>query len=463
MARIMNLAPLLVALLCCMLQLGGHNQSMVSAELMAAAGADIAVDGTENQYRYQGYKDKEDSAEEVHEDNEEDSDDTEAEDIDVGYDDEENDDGEDGVNQMERTAQKVLRQRTRVHKGEAQRSRALKSSGSGKGGKGSGSNSRSFLDPDIEPRPPINCIEPPDFVCALEGRSKGSKGSKGKGKGNRRRSRRNMSSSKRRDLRGKGKGDRNGRGARRGMMGGRDRLPYCPCPTESPTFFPTATPFPTFTPLPTVTPFPSVTPIPTTMDERTTAPTPTSGTVAPTGTPTISSAPSVSKAPSTAPSISNMPSVSKTPSLMPTLVMDGPTNRIVEARLGYGFFADTTVRQPRTEEINGLVVETNRFFTDVLRAEYPNTFVRFSMTNIEETFNNMAQSLPVLLDFDAAVTFSTNSVETPTAAEIFDVMDNANLQDYIQMYVWESEPRGTSIFFDTQRTSFGAKAQTLPT
>ena len=462
MARILNLAPLLVALLCCMLQQGGHSQSVVSAEIVAAVGADIGVDGTDSQYKYQGYKDKKDSVEEVHEDYGEDSDDTDEDNLDVGYDDEENGHDEDGVDNVERTVQKVLRHRNRIYKGETQRSRALKS-GSGKGGKGSGSNGRSFLDPDIEPRPPINCIEPSDLICASgRSESKGSKG-KGKGKGNRRRSRRNKHSSKRRDLRGKGKGDGTGaaRRSRRGMMGGQDRLPFCPCPTESPTFFPTVTPFPTSTPLPTVTPFPSVTPIPTTLDERTTAPTPTNGTDAPTGTPTISSAPSVSKAPSTAPSISNMPSVSKTPSTMPSIVTDGPTNRIVEARLGYGFFADTTVRQPTTEEINGLVTETNRFYTDVLRAAFPNSFVRFSMTNIDETFNN-GMSLPVLLDFDASVTFSTNSAESPTSAEIFDAMDDANLQDYIQMYVWESEPQGTSLFFDTQRTSFGARAQTLP-
>ena len=142
------------------------------------------------------------------------------------------------------------------------------------------------------------------------------------------------------------------------------------------------------------------------------------------------------------------------------MVTAGPTTRTVEARLGYGFFAGTTVRAPTTGEINGLVTQTNLFYSDILRARYPGTFVSFEMTNIEETFDSTA-NLPVILDFDASVVFSTNSAATPTSNDIFDVMDDANLQDYIQMYVWESEPEGTSLFFDTQRTSFGANGQAL--
>jgi len=132
----------------------------------------------------------------------------------------------------------------------------------------------------------------------------------------------------------------------------------------------------------------------------------------------------------------------------------------VLARLGYGFFAGTTLRQPTTQEIAGLITQTNLFYTDLFRAAYPNSFARFTVKNIVSTYD-ARRNLPFQFDFDANLVFNTNSNNTPTVAEIFRVMDNANLRDYIQMYVWESEPIGTTIFFDTKRVSFGELGQAL--
>lgn len=231
----------------------------------------------------------------------------------------------------------------------------------------------------------------------------------------------------------------------------KQKLPYCPLPTFEPTFLPTVTPFPTFTPLPTVTPFPSFTPFPTIVDQS-------GPSTAPSLAPTI--APSVSSQPSLRPSVSDRPSVSKQPSVSPSSFSAGPTTRNVSARLGYGFFDTATIRQPTTEEINGLLVQTELFYSDLLRAAYPTTFTSFTMSNILETYDPTG-ALPVILDFDASVVFSADSNGSPTAAQVFAVMEAANYESYITGYVWASTPVGTSLFFDTQRVAFAARGGTV--
>jgi hypothetical protein len=78
------------------------------------------------------------------------------------------------------------------------------------------------------------------------------------------------------------------------------------------------------------------------------------------------------------------------------------------------------------------------------------------MTNIAQTFSPTT-SLPVILDYDLLATFSTNDATTPTVASIFSVMSLANMKTYIEQFVWQSQPLRTSLFFDTQRTSFAAR------
>lgn len=137
------------------------------------------------------------------------------------------------------------------------------------------------------------------------------------------------------------------------------------------------------------------------------------------------------------------------------------TTRTVPSRLGYGFFAFTTVRQPTTEELAGLLDATESFYKDILAAAYPDgTFKAFTMTNIVETFD-AAASLPVIYDFVAEVTFASDNASTPTSAQVFRVMDNANLQAYIMTYVQNAEPSATSLFMDTQRVGFGTTGQAM--
>jgi hypothetical protein len=70
-------------------------------------------------------------------------------------------------------------------------------------------------------------------------------------------------------------------------------------------------------------------------------------------------------------------------------------------------------------------------------------------------------SLPVIIDWDAAVVFSTNSNSSPSEDEVFDVIEAADYQGYIMNYVWGAVPVGTSLFFDTQRVAFAARGGTV--
>ncbi|CAB9517078.1 expressed unknown protein [Seminavis robusta] len=382
---------------------------------------------------------------------------------------------------------KALRQRTRPRRGDkdsargSRDTRELKGKGKGGGYSSGRSFSRSFLDPDIEPKPFINCIPiPPDFSRSNRGsKSKGGKGKGGKGKGNRRNGRRHRS--KRRNLKGRdlkgggrssssssrsGRNRMNGRnnGGKGGGRGRNKKLPYCPLPTFPPTFLPSQTPIPTFTPLPTVTPFPTFTPFPT--EFVSVAPT-----VPPSSQPTI--APSVSSRPSQQPTRSNAPSLSAVPSGGPVTsaptsstsapTPTGATTRLIASRLGYSFFAGTTIRAPTTEELNGLVTATNNFFDAQLQLSYPNSYVpgSASMTNIAQTFDANAAMYPVILDYDLTTSFTTSSANTPTAAQIFAEMETYPFTTYIEQYVWNAEPQGTSLFFDTEMVVFRARSQAV--
>ena len=91
----------------------------------------------------------------------------------------------------------------------------------------------------------------------------------------------------------------------------------------------------------------------------------------------------------------------------------------------------------------------------MLPADFPD-FLGFTQDNIVVTFD-ANREFPVAIDFDAQVEFEGTDATTPTAEEVFAAMETVDLQVYIQSYVWNSEPRGTSLFFDTQRTAYGAR------
>lgn len=235
------------------------------------------------------------------------------------------------------------------------------------------------------------------------------------------------------------------------------RLPFCP--QEAPTFFPTAlpsfTPIPTSTPLPSITPFPSFTPFPTEDDGS--GPGPADGpTIAP-GSPTPAPNGGTPGTPGTpGPGTPATPTAINPGSGVPVAIPDGTTRILVESTLEYRLFDTATPRQPTQEEIDGVLAETTRFYTDLLTTEYQGSnfnFDSFEAKLVSSDFN-AGNNLPIKIDFDANAFFTGENAPTP--AEVFAVLEGADYQNYITNYVWMSQPQGT-IFFETQEVAYNAR------
>jgi hypothetical protein len=112
--------------------------------------------------------------------------------------------------------------------------------------------------------------------------------------------------------------------------------------------------------------------------------------------------------------------------------------------------------------LDGLLVQTNLFFTMVFENLYGSDFVSFSADDNVVTFGSAADNYPVRIDFDAVVEFAPG-VPTPSRDEAFTAMQSSDLNAYIQQYVWESEPVMQSLFYDTQRVRYDAQVVSMGT
>ena len=119
----------------------------------------------------------------------------------------------------------------------------------------------------------------------------------------------------------------------------------------------------------------------------------------------------------------------------PVDIPEGTERVFVESLLGFGFF-DPITRAPTQEEIDGLLVETTRFYTEALRAAYPNlnSFeATFVATNTDLTMQ-AADQTPVIVDFDANAFFDEGTT-IPSAAEVFEVLEAANYQSELASFI----------------------------
>lgn len=139
--------------------------------------------------------------------------------------------------------------------------------------------------------------------------------------------------------------------------------------------------------------------------------------------------------------------------------MEEDSLRVVveDSFLEYGFFDGVTARQPTQEEIDGVIEQTNLFFTMVFADQYGADFVSFAAENNVATFSSATDTYPVNIDFDAALQFAEGTNPIPTRDEIFTAMQNSDLNDYIQSYVWEATPAMSGLFYDTQRVRYDAR------
>ena len=109
----------------------------------------------------------------------------------------------------------------------------------------------------------------------------------------------------------------------------------------------------------------------------------------------------------------------------PVDIPPGTDRVFVESYVDFGFFDDTTPRAPTQAEIDGLLVETTRFYTAILQARFPN-LVSFDATFVA-TNTDLASENPVRIDFDANAFFTTGTA-VPSAAEVFEVLEAADYQ-----------------------------------
>lgn len=125
------------------------------------------------------------------------------------------------------------------------------------------------------------------------------------------------------------------------------------------------------------------------------------------------------------------------------------------AKMQFSFFPDTQMREPTKAEVNGLVKQARFFFTKVFESQFDD-FVRFgavaSATNYTE-----GGTLPITLSLDVSAFFglkdgngnANNNNDDHTPEEVVAAMKNAQLTDFIQNYVWASEPFSENIFYET--------------
>ena len=147
------------------------------------------------------------------------------------------------------------------------------------------------------------------------------------------------------------------------------------------------------------------------------------------------------------------------PTFAPTIYSPAPTIQKVSGRLRYAFSDRTEIRKPTKAEVNSLIEQTIRFYSDLFRRTWPSNFVSFSMRNIIETFDSDGD-FPFSLDFNSFSTFSTDSANTPAPRDIFDVMSRADYVDYVENYVYATgtgDGSKPNIFLQTRIVVFGKR------
>jgi hypothetical protein len=115
--------------------------------------------------------------------------------------------------------------------------------------------------------------------------------------------------------------------------------------------------------------------------------------------------------------------------------------------------ANVTLREPKNEEIEGMLLKTNEFFTELLQNELPQTS-GFGTLNLTATSVNYAKNREFAVVAVVSVNVKYNSgsdvSSRATPEQILSLMETANMNDYVEFYVWFADPVG-SIFFATDQ------------
>lgn len=142
---------------------------------------------------------------------------------------------------------------------------------------------------------------------------------------------------------------------------------------------------------------------------------------------------------------------------------DAPApDQIDKFNLIMGFF-NTPVNQPTLAEVDSLMCEVKKFFTEYLRGQLGDPSLTVSLTNIGYSYNaNDDCDAPMNVFFTIEATSSDGS--SVDSNEIFrDLrLGEDEILDIIQNYVWASQP-GTNIFRSVNQLTFESTLSGDPT
>ena len=150
------------------------------------------------------------------------------------------------------------------------------------------------------------------------------------------------------------------------------------------------------------------------------------------------------------------------PSLSPTADPLAPETVAIRATISYGFLPGQVVEsKPNGKDLQSILFQTSLFFNKLFRDSYPDTFssCETGVTNVDVVEN---AELPIAITYDINVSFQRqrqddgSAVEVPLGEEVTASMENANFAEYVEFYIWNADPDGNSIFFDTQEVLFYA-------
>jgi phage host-nuclease inhibitor protein Gam len=120
---------------------------------------------------------------------------------------------------------------------------------------------------------------------------------------------------------------------------------------------------------------------------------------------------------------------------------------VIHVALSYSFH-DTTVtamRAPGAAEITGLLNQTDMFFSQLVRDELPDNSGFSTLSFVAKSVDYRQEnefSVVVYAEVHVSFTPDSNAEHHATDEQILALMETADMGEYVEFYVWFSEPVG---------------------
>ena len=125
-------------------------------------------------------------------------------------------------------------------------------------------------------------------------------------------------------------------------------------------------------------------------------------------------------------------------------------NRLAAFTIKVGFGNYTGI--PTKSDVEGLMCQTKSFLEARLKEMLKDDSINSHATNIDWDYDAGAD-LPAIVNFTAFSTYGDGSLIS--AKKVYDALKVIDVPDYVQNYVWESEPSGENIYYNTTDIMFG--------